>query len=257
MIMPRSNFLMLLLFFFVLFQSRINAQFTIEVDYYKPLEAAGGGYLEENAAFRLRCTPIKSIFVFLTEENVESGSQGSDGNYDLRIWLGDEEHWVYKNFVEKDLTEYLTSIQDNRYIISDEIHPMHWEVLQETKNIGGIPVTKARCEHRGRSYIAWFAPSIPINNGPWKLGGLPGLILEAYDDEKEVVFLFKSLRQLDRAAIKKPDSKGRKVTLPTFLEINKKETTQFFEFMEARMKSTNGDFDIDLNVKYTSWESLK
>jgi hypothetical protein len=36
---------------------------------------------------------------------------------------------------------------------------------------------------KGREYIVWYAPSIAYAEGPWKLGGLPGLILEAYDKE--------------------------------------------------------------------------
>jgi GLPGLI family protein len=242
---------------FSLMYFNATAQFTIEVDYYKPLEAAGGGYLEENAAYRLHCNPLRSLFVFQTGGTTESAGQLDDGNFELTVWRGDKEHWVYKDFVDQELQEFLVSIQDNKYIIDDRIHPMQWQILQETKMIEGISVTKAKCEHRGRTYTAWFAPSIPISNGPWKLGGLPGLILEAYDDEKEVVFLFKSLRQLEEVAINKPASRGRQVSLATFLELNQQETKQYFEFMEARMKSTSGDFDIDFNVKYTSWESLK
>lgn len=40
------------------------------------------------------------------------------------------------------------------------------------------------CYFRGRSYVAWFTMDIPIENGPWKFAGLPGLILKVYDDKK-------------------------------------------------------------------------
>lgn len=251
------NFILLLLILSILFPTEISAQPVIEVDYYKPLEAAGGGYLEENSSYRLHCNARESLFVFLTQNDIASDQQTNSGQLDLRIWLGDEEHWIYKDLPGKMLTEFQISIQDNKYLIEDEPHPMQWEITPDTKVIQGMPVKKARCEHRGRQYTAWFAPGIPLANGPWKLGGLPGLILEAYDDKKEVIFLFKAIRQLERVPINKPTSKGRKVSLAKFLDLNQKETKQYFEFIEARMKSNGGDFDVDLDLKYTSWEYLK
>lgn len=34
----------------------------------------------------------------------------------------------------------------------------------------------ATTQFRGLTYTAWFALDIPINEGPWKFHGLPGLI---------------------------------------------------------------------------------
>jgi GLPGLI family protein len=78
---------------------------------------------------------------------------------------------------------------------ADTLFPMEWEELDENKMIEGIPCRKAAADFRGRKYTAWYAPSITNSDGPWKLGGLPGLILEAYDEEKQWHVVFRSVMQ--------------------------------------------------------------
>ncbi len=63
-----------------------------------------------------------------------------------------------------------------------------WETTDESKEILGYQCFKATTEYRGRRWTAWFAPEIPVQEGPWKLCGLPGLILEAYDEGRDYVF---------------------------------------------------------------------
>ncbi|MDO5616595.1 MAG: GLPGLI family protein [Cruoricaptor ignavus] len=56
---------------------------------------------------------------------------------------------------------------------------IHWEITNEEKKINDFTCYKAMGKFRGREYVVWFTPEIPVPYGPWKLGGLPGLILEA------------------------------------------------------------------------------
>ena len=54
-----------------------------------------------------------------------------------------------------------------------------WEIGDSTKNVLGYECSQATSDYHGRVWTVWFAPDIPIQDGPWKLRGLPGLILEA------------------------------------------------------------------------------
>ena len=75
------------------------------------------------------------------------------------------------------------SVEENTPVIN-------WTITQDAKEIQGLQCQKAIGNFKGRTYEAWFCSSLPYSNGPWKLGGLPGLIIEASDTKKEVVFQF-------------------------------------------------------------------
>ena len=81
-----------------------------------------------------------------------------------------------------------------QYFLKDSIPVMKWKIFKnETKNIGNFNCIKATTTFRGRNYTAWFSTEIPVLFGPWKLNGLPGLILEAYDTNKNVYWYFKNI----------------------------------------------------------------
>ena len=67
-------------------------------------------------------------------------------------------------------------------LVKDNYIDMVWSISHETKYIANIQCIKAITTYRGRQWIAWFSPEISVSSGPWKLHGLPGLILEAYDE---------------------------------------------------------------------------
>lgn len=63
-----------------------------------------------------------------------------------------------------------------------------WKMKEETKMICNYRCQKAVCHFRGRDFTAWFTSDIPIIYGPWKFGGLPGLILRLSDSAGEYTF---------------------------------------------------------------------
>ncbi len=71
----------------------------------------------------------------------------------------------------------------------DNPDTISWEVTRDIKQILGYNCTKAVGNFRGRTWEVWFAPDISANVFPWKLAGLPGVIVEAKDQEN--VFLWK------------------------------------------------------------------
>lgn len=84
----------------------------------------------------------------------------------------------------------------NNYLIEEPAPTISWKILKDTMSFSGIVCQKATTHFKGRNWIAWFATDIPFQSGPWKLNGLPGLIIEAYDDKKEVKFEFAGLENV-------------------------------------------------------------
>ncbi len=67
-------------------------------------------------------------------------------------------------------------------LYSEPLPTIDWELEDGERSILGYACRLARCTFRGRSYEAWYAPEIAVSAGPWKFGGLPGLILAIRDD---------------------------------------------------------------------------
>ena len=87
----------------------------------------------------------------------------------------------------------------NNYLVEEPAAAIDWKILKDTMSFSGVPCQKATTRFKGRNWIAWFATEIPFQSGPWKLNGLPGLIVEAYDDKKEVKFEFAGLENVKDA----------------------------------------------------------
>ena len=95
--------------------------------------------------------------------------------------------YVYKNYPTGQMT-ITDQISSQDYCYVDSLHTQTWTMGDSTREVLGYTCQQATADFRGRRWTAWFTTDIPVSDGPWKLGGLPGLILEAYDEGQQHVF---------------------------------------------------------------------
>lgn len=96
---------------------------------------------------------------------------------------------------------------------ADNLVP-NWTLLQEFKTFGGYKCQKATTQFSGRTWTAWFTTAIPANVGPWKLHGLPGLIVEARDSDNKFGFEMVSVKIPFASTCTGMCSNSKTVTMP-------------------------------------------
>jgi len=100
----------------------------------------------------------------------------------------------------------------------------------DTTSVLGYTCSKAICDFEGRSYSAWFTQDIPINDGPYKFFGLPGMILKIEDSEN-FSFVANRIRKMENAEIVIDDkSKYQKCTKEEYKRLKKRMQENFTVF---------------------------
>jgi len=91
------------------------------------------------------------------------------------------------------------------FYIKDSLHSMKWELTNQKNVILNEQCFSAKTNFRGRSYTAFYAPSIASSDGPWKFGGLPGLILAVQSDDN--IFQYSAVKIISNfmGKLEKPD----------------------------------------------------
>ena len=94
---------------------------------------------------------------------------------------------VFKNMPTQGI---ITAIHfPGRIVVKDSNNNLFdWQLVESDSTVCGYPCHKAQTTFRGRTWTAWYTLDLPYNDGPWKLCGLPGLILHAHDSEGKFVF---------------------------------------------------------------------
>ena len=123
-----------------------------------------------------------------------------------------------KNYINQK--EFLSK----QFIIRDKLKTINWQKENEIKTIGKYTCFKATAKipkenslRKGETttVVAWYTIDIPVQEGPGKYWGLPGLILEVQTEDVVFICTKIDLNKKDNIVIKMP-KKGKKISNTKF-----------------------------------------
>lgn len=100
---------------------------------------------------------------------------------------------VIKNYPGFDINFYTNCLIDYKVSLKKKLD---WKIFPEKKNILGYSAQKATTTLYKRKWTVWFTTDIPVQDGPYLLQGLPGLIIKAEDENKSISFNLIEIKSL-------------------------------------------------------------
>ena len=142
----------------------------------------------------------------LTKSMPFSDYMKSTGSEEAYIELAYEEALMHMPTVWVGLPAGHTTVREyifpNTYEGSEKTPEIAWTLTDDTITVSGFLCQKATATFRGVEWHVCYTDEVPSSAGPWRLGGLPGLIVRAESDAH--TFCLSELRQ-ESSPITKPD----------------------------------------------------
>lgn len=123
---------------------------------------------EELANTNVKSDPVRVL------DMMDELAQKYPNKNSLQILLGSPQAGKYT---------YLNTILSSDLMYVEPTPQIAWQLSDSVKDISGYECRQAQGALYGRTWTVWYTTDIPLSYGPYLLGGLPGLILSAYDTE--------------------------------------------------------------------------
>ncbi|MFP3591043.1 GLPGLI family protein [Chryseobacterium sp. SIMBA_038] len=233
----------ILLLFFLLSVLIIDAQYQRFVYEYKFAIDSTAKDKTETELMNLDIAPKGSKFYSKDYQELDSlmnayiQKQVKLGIKDISLsgmgYKGEMRYFVEKSYPDYVLS-YFNSLLSDEYLVQDT-RKQQWKILSDKEKIGNFNAQKAVCDFAGRKWIAWFTTDIPIQDGPYKFHGLPGLIIKLEDNTHSHIFELKGVKKLPQTAEWK--SQKEKKRYNALITLNQEKYKKVFkDYLQDPMK---------------------
>ncbi|WP_294202941.1 MULTISPECIES: GLPGLI family protein [Chryseobacterium] len=123
----------------------------------------------------------------------------------------------------------------------------NWKLTKESRKVKNLTLQKAITTYGGRNWTAWFTKEIPFQEGPYTFHGLPGLIIELYDDKDN--YRFELVKSVKIAGMQKNQfiEMSRQMSVPVEWEKYKKTKLTYYESPVNFLKNASNRDQFYLN----------
>ena len=126
----------------------------------------------------------------------KGGSRIADGYLAAQMHMAT----VFVNHPEGKITSQ-EMLYPYRYMTDEPLEKQDWTLTDAQDSICGYASQSATTKYHGLTWNVYYTEDVPASIGPWKLGGLPGLITKATDDKGIHTFTLYGFHQEDTPII--------------------------------------------------------
>ena len=141
----------------------------------------------------------------------KGGSRIADGYLAVQMHMGT----IFTNYPEGRITTQ-EMLYPYRYLTDEPLEKQNWTLTDAQDSICGYACQSATAKYHGLTWNVYYTEEVPASIGPWKLGGLPGLITKATDTKGIHTFTLYGFHQEDTPIVYTkyvtwivPDGKGK------------------------------------------------
>ena len=192
---------------------------------------------------------VNSVFKSLNKNIIDSLDLIPFGTGDLNeiLKLMSSKRTNFRFTITKDSSEelkYMDYIDINIYQYAEPKNKFNWTIYDDTATISGYRCQKATTKYGGRIWIAWFTNEVGLSNGPYKFGGLPGLIIQIQDSFNYYSFTLSELHN-SPSILYRTKKEIQKISKDDFYSSLTYYMDNQFEMMALRgVKVTSGEASI-------------
>lgn len=139
---------------------------------------------KEQAAYmwgnRSQWNIYNNLYFSAKQSKYQESEEKAPNEFDDGTYAGRKETFYMTRNYEKNTLFNALEILGKVYLVSDSLKAPDWKILNDLKEVAGHVCMNASLSDTllKQKITAWFALDIPVQSGPDRFWGLPGLILE-------------------------------------------------------------------------------
>ncbi|MDE6265399.1 MAG: GLPGLI family protein [Paramuribaculum sp.] len=200
-------------------------QYAALYDYNINTKTKGGDPVTETYVTALRIGENGALFTdYLTfkADSISSSDMSDEQRAEILNSINNVDFFFVPTVVQNIPEGNITTTDQAAITIASFTEPfgeIEWQLTEESDTFAGYNVMAAIGSYGGREWKAWFTEEIPVAFGPWKLTGLPGLILKAQDSDGLHEFKLISFTKSDVPLALKKNASTVKTERAKFIEM--------------------------------------